>query len=69
MDIEEEIRFFDESQSEYGDDDLLTEVTYERRLRVLRPMYNLYELVLLLKPPGRRPGTFLVSSATKERVL
>lgn len=34
-------------------------------LRVLRPLYNVYELVLLLKPLGRRFGTFLVSSATK----
>lgn len=33
MDIEEEVRFFDEFQSEHGDYDVLTEATYARLLR------------------------------------
>lgn len=35
--------------------------------RAILPLYNFYELVLLLKPLGRRLGTFLISSAMRGR--
>lgn len=42
MDVQEEIRFFDEFQAEHGDYDVLTEATYERLLRrfdrTIRPL-------------------------------